>query len=100
MLLILNTLKVQYETKILSLQEQINSNDEHISEELKQSREELAKKELELKEISNKINLLKQNTLSRQEVKYVQFIELKGSDIFGATALYNDKIKKAIESLR
>ncbi len=64
MLLILNTLKVQYETKILSLQEQINSNDEHISEELKQSREELAKKELELKEISNKINLLKQNTLS------------------------------------
>ncbi len=75
MLLILNTLKVQYETKILSLQEQINSNDEHISEELKQSREELAKKELELKEISNKINLLKQNTLSRQEVKYVQFIE-------------------------
>nr|WP_307929242.1 hypothetical protein [Mycoplasmopsis bovis] len=92
-------MKVQYETKILSLQEQINSNDEHISEELKQSREELAKKELELKEISNKINLLKQNTLSRQEVKYVQFIELKGSDIFGATALYNDKIKKAIESL-
>nr|WP_307926072.1 hypothetical protein [Mycoplasmopsis bovis] len=92
-------IKVQYETKILSLQEQINSNDEHISEELKQSREELAKKELELKEISNKINLLKQNTLSRQEVKYVQFIELKGSDIFGATALYNDKIKKAIESL-
>nr|WP_307907920.1 hypothetical protein [Mycoplasmopsis bovis] len=36
-------IKVQYETKILSLQEQINSNDEHISEELKQSREELAK---------------------------------------------------------
>ncbi|WP_429992917.1 hypothetical protein [Mycoplasmopsis bovis] len=65
-------MKVQYETKILSLQEQINSNDEHISEELKQSREELAKKELELKEISNKINLLKQNTLSRQEVKYAQ----------------------------
>ncbi|EIN15070.1 Hypothetical protein, predicted transmembrane protein [Mycoplasmopsis agalactiae 14628] len=92
-------IKVQYETKILSLQEQINSTDEHMSEELKQSREELAKKELELKEISNKINLLKQNTLARQEVKYVQFIELKGSDIFGATALYNEKIKKVIEGL-
>lgn len=70
-----------------------------MSEELKQSREELAKKELELKEISNKINLLKQNTLARQEVQYVQFIELKGSDIFGATALYNEKIKKVIEGL-
>ncbi|MCE6061548.1 hypothetical protein J8A71_01380 [Mycoplasmopsis agalactiae] len=92
-------IKVQYETKILSLQEQINSTDEHMSEELKQSREELAKKELELKEISNKINLLKQNTLARQEVQYVQFIELKGSDIFGATALYNEKIKKVIEGL-
>ncbi|WP_051622765.1 MAG3090 family protein [Mycoplasmopsis primatum] len=94
----LDAIRIQFQQQIDILMNQLHSNNEVADKELELLKAELAKKDLKLEEIANKIDLLKQNRPTLQGVTYEEFIKLGVGDTVGAIALYTEKLKKIIDA--